>query len=139
MNPKWNASGEEQAPDGDVFLENEVTRSFKVPSCIKCGGILKPDVVFFGGSVPKPRVQEVSDHLMDCNAVLVIGSTVETFSAFRYMLAASESNKPIVILNIGPTRADKLASLKLTAVSGDIVPQLKVLAPYNSRMKIDNK
>ena len=135
LNPDWHAKGQEQAPDGDVFIENETTKSFVVPGCLSCGGILKPHVVFFGDSVPKPRVQEISNRLAECNAVLVIGSTVETYSAYRYMLAASDSRKPVTILNIGPTRADKLAALKITAVSGDILPELKLLAVDNNRVK----
>lgn len=127
MNPWWNAIAEGDAPDGDTFLPNNVVAGFKVASCLACNGILKPDVVFFGGAVPKVIVHEVTQHLRQCNALLVVGSSVEVFSAYRYILQAKEQHKPIAILNIGKTRADHLATYKWEAVSGTILPRLPVL------------
>lgn len=65
------------APDGDVFLEDEQVRHFRVPSCDQCGGILKPDVTFFGDTVSKAKVQFVHERLAESDAVLVVGSSLQ--------------------------------------------------------------
>lgn len=128
LNPGWHAIAEGQAPDGDTFLpDNNCVQSFHVASCLQCNGILKPEVVFFGDSVPKDTVSQLSEHLQQSSALLIIGSSVEVFSAFRYILQAKELNKPITILNIGKTRADHLAQQKWEAVSGMVLPRLGVL------------
>lgn len=127
LNPWWHAIAEGEAPDGDTILPNNVVEGFNVASCLECNGNLKPDVVFFGGSVPKDTVNHVSQRLRESNAVLVIGSSVEVFSAYRYILQAKEQNKPIAILNIGETRADHLAARKWEAISGIVLPRLAVL------------
>ena len=87
-------------------------------------------MVFFGDSVPKHTVWSIFDRLDECDAVLVIGSSLEVYSSYRFVRAAWEHRKPIAILNIGPTRADKLATLKLSAVCGDVLPRLEVLSKW---------
>lgn len=104
-------------------------QDFNVPVCISCGGILKPQVVFFGDSVPKETVSFIHERLLESDSLLIVGSSVEVYSSYRFAHAAWEQNKPIGILNIGPTRADKLASVKLSAIAGDVLPRLTILSP----------
>lgn len=77
LNPGWGAEAGAVAPDGDVFLEDEQVLHFRVPSCKDCGGILKPEVTFFGDSVNKTTVQFVHDRLAESDAVLVVGSSLQ--------------------------------------------------------------
>lgn len=127
LNPDWHAIGQGQAPDGDTFLDDKIVKEFKVPPCQQCGGILKPQVVFFGDSVPKDTVKQASEHLKESNALLVIGSTVEVYSAYRFILQAKEQKKPITLLNVGKTRADHVAHVKLSALCGSVLPRLDIL------------
>ena len=117
-NPNWSAKPEGMAPDADVFVAESAVRSFKTPHCDRCGGILKPDVVFFGDSVPKKRVEEITQRLEESDACMVVGSTLETYSSFRHVRHCSEVGKPVLILNIGPTRADHLADVKIVGRCG---------------------
>lgn len=77
LNPGWKAHAGAVAPDGDVFLEDEQVLHFRVPSCDDCGGILKPDVTFFGDTVKKGTVQFVHSRLAESDAVLVVGSSLQ--------------------------------------------------------------
>lgn len=118
-NPHWSAiKPEGLAPDADVFVNESAIRTFKTPHCDRCGGVLKPDVVFFGDSVPKRRVDEISERLEEADACMVVGSTLETYSSFRHIRRCSEMGKPLLILNIGPTRADHLADVKIVGRCG---------------------
>lgn len=92
--------------------------------CSNCGGILKPDVVFFGDNVPGPRVNLVKENVANSDAVLVLGSSLTVFSSYRIILQADSLNLPIAIVNIGQTRADDLASLKISVKCGDILPKI---------------
>ncbi|MFM8927897.1 MAG: NAD-dependent protein deacetylase [Rhodoluna sp.] len=103
----------EFTPDGDAEVQG--TKDFKVPSCVSCGGIYKPDVVFFGESVPAIRVEQAMKALENADAVLVAGSSLTVNSGYRFARLASQAGKPIVIVNIGSTRADTLASVKIEA------------------------
>ena len=103
----------EFTPDGDAEVAG--TESFKVPSCNKCGGVYKPDVVFFGESVPVARVERAIAALDRADAILVAGSSLTVNSGFRFARMANKSGKPLVIVNLGPTRADSLASVKIEA------------------------
>ncbi|GFS87489.1 NAD-dependent protein lipoamidase sirtuin-4, mitochondrial [Nephila pilipes] len=126
LNPNFHVESTEIAPDADVHLDPALTESFNVPSCDKCGGILKPDVVFFGENVPKEKVFNLYKKVEESDAILVLGSSLEVFSGYRFVLAASESKKCIGIVNIGPTRADKLATFKITARCGEILPKITI-------------
>lgn len=77
LNPGWRAQAGAVAPDGDVFIEDEQVLHFRVPSCQDCGGILKPDVTFFGDTVKKSTVHLVHDRLAESDAVLVVGSSLQ--------------------------------------------------------------
>ncbi|XP_063171616.1 NAD-dependent protein lipoamidase sirtuin-4, mitochondrial [Candoia aspera] len=124
LNPTWTAEAHGVAPDGDVFLTEEQVRHFQVPSCSKCGGLLKPDVIFFGDNVCKEKVDFVYQRLEESDAVLVAGSSLQVFSAYKFALAARDRKLPIAIVNIGPTRADSLASLKLNSRCGALLPSI---------------
>ena len=102
-------------PDGDAVLEDDDTSAFEVPDCPVCGGIVKPDVVFFGENVPVTRVEQAYASIAASCALLVIGSSLMVYSGLRFPRRAEALGKPIAILNRGRTRADALAALKLDA------------------------
>lgn len=110
--------------DGDADLPDSVVEDFVVPPCQGCGGILKPDVVFFGDSVPRPRVDRAFTMLDEAEALLVVGSSLTVFSGYRFVLRARERGLPIAVVNLGPTRADDDATLKLEAPAGEVLPAL---------------
>jgi NAD-dependent SIR2 family protein deacetylase len=113
LNPAWVALEAAQAPDGDADLEEMGTATFQVPACPRCGGIIKPDVVFFGEGVPAERAACVARHLARADAVLVVGSSLMVRSGFRLVQAAAAAGKPVAAVNLGLTRADDLLSLKV--------------------------
>ncbi|XP_061543609.1 NAD-dependent protein lipoamidase sirtuin-4, mitochondrial [Phycodurus eques] len=127
LNPDWRAQAGAVAPDGDVFLEDELACHFMVPSCEVCGGILKPEVTFFGDTVNKDTVQFVHNKLAQSDAVLVIGTSLQVYSGYRFLLAASDRNIPVAIVNIGPTRADHLAQLKVRGRCGEVLSLIQPL------------
>ena len=102
------------APDGDAELEDEaVLATFRVPPCLRCDGVLKPDVVFFGESVPGSRVAQVRSALKEASGLLVLGSSLAVFSGFRFCRDAAALGKPIFIATQGVTRGDGLAQTKV--------------------------
>ncbi|MEQ9462945.1 MAG: NAD-dependent protein deacetylase [Haliea sp.] len=105
--------GASSRPDGDMTLPDAMARRTAVPNCLACGGVLMPDVVFFGGTVPKERVTSVATAIEAADVLLVVGSSLQVYSGFRFCRAAHALGKPLVLLNPGLTRADPLASLKL--------------------------
>ncbi|XP_051562727.1 NAD-dependent protein lipoamidase sirtuin-4, mitochondrial [Myxocyprinus asiaticus] len=126
LNPSWAASAGAVAPDGDVFLEDEQVLNFRVPGCDACGGILKPEVTFFGDVVNQTTVKFVHNKLAESDAVLVAGSSLQVYSGYRFLLAASERKLPIAIVNIGSTRADHLAEVRLSARCGEVLPAIQL-------------
>ncbi len=119
-NPEWTAAavGAEPAvnPDGDVALEE--TAGFTVLDCLACGGLLKPDVVFFGENVPKPRVEACFSLVSASSALVVLGSSLTVMSGLRYVRRASSLGIPVLIVNQGATRGDPLATATLDAPLG---------------------
>jgi NAD-dependent SIR2 family protein deacetylase len=113
LNPDWSRLNAPDAPDGDADLEGLDFSTFSVPGCEHCAGILKPDVVFFGESVPSARVAAAMQALQGADAVLVVGSSLMVYSGFRFVRAAAKENKPIAAVNLGRTRADDLLTLKI--------------------------
>lgn len=99
----------ETAPDADAELTS--TEGFQVADCDSCGGVLKPDIVYFGENVPKPRVEEAYRLVDGARALLVAGSSLTVFSGRRFVKHAVEQGKPVVILNQGATRSDQVATL----------------------------
>ncbi|XP_028566214.2 NAD-dependent protein lipoamidase sirtuin-4, mitochondrial [Podarcis muralis] len=122
LNPTWRAEAHGVAPDGDVFLSEEEVRTFLVPPCGKCGGNLKPDVTFFGDSVSKEKVDFVYQRLGEADSVLVAGSSLQVYSAYKFALAARDGKLPMAVVNIGPTRADSFVTLKLNSRCGELLP-----------------
>jgi NAD-dependent SIR2 family protein deacetylase len=114
----------EFTPDGDA--EVEATADFKIPSCPRCQGVLKPDVVFFGESVPSSRVSSTMAELERLDALVVAGSSLTVNSGMRFARAASKQGKPIVIVNIGPTRADDIAVAKIEAPTSLALEELLI-------------
>ena len=119
LNPDWSATPEGFAPDADVFVSEAAIRTFKTPSCHKCGGVLKPDVVFFGGTVRKRTVEFITSRLAEADALMIVGSSVHTYSAYRHVRQAKERGVPILVLNVGETRADPLANVVIRARVGE--------------------
>jgi NAD-dependent SIR2 family protein deacetylase len=122
-NPDWSASMTAVAPDGDARLSVQDMRSFIVPECLHCGGIVKPDVVFFGEPVPELRLRKAKRFLRQSGALLVVGSSLMVFSGYRFARFASAAGQPIAIVNRGTTRADELATHKLTANCAELLSQ----------------
>jgi NAD-dependent SIR2 family protein deacetylase len=101
------------APDGDADLDGLSFDAFNVPACGRCGGRLKPDVVFFGEGVPKARVDHAMAALHRSDAMLVVGSSLMVYSGYRFALAMAERRRPIAAINLGRTRADDLLAFKV--------------------------
>lgn len=118
LNPQFSAYTADVAPDGDADLEIDFA-DFQLADCPVCGGILKPDVVFFGDYVPKERVYAALDALKVSDGLLVIGSSLMVYSGFRFCRYAHEWGKPIATLNLGRTRAESMAELRLNASIAD--------------------
>jgi NAD-dependent SIR2 family protein deacetylase len=114
LNPRIAALDAPSAPDGDAELAALDLSGFQIPPCSLCGGLLKPDVVFFGESVPQHQVQCAFLHLMQADAMLVVGSSLMLYSGYRFAQAAASAGKPIAAVNLGRTRADPLLCLKVT-------------------------
>lgn len=104
-------------PDGDAEIPDSALGNFSSPTCDTCDGDLIPDVVFFGGTVPKTRVQQCADAIEKADALLAVGSSLQVFSGFRFCRQAARLGKPLIIINPGATRADSLASAKFLTES----------------------
>ena len=113
-NTSWADLDALEAPDGDAELEGLDFSSFDVPVCEHCGGLLKPDVVFYGESVPRERVEQAMQAVRNADAMLVIGSSLMVYSGYRFAREAAACGKPIATVNLGRTRADDLLTLKVT-------------------------
>jgi len=113
-NPDFASLDAVSAPDGDADLDEVAFERFDVPACDHCGGLLKPDVVFFGENVPAERVQRAMAAIDHSDAMLVVGSSLMVYSGYRFAAAAAEAGKPIAAINLGRTRADDLLTLKVT-------------------------
>ena len=118
LNPDWSALEATVAPDGDADLERHDFSDFQVPPCPVCGGLLKPDVVFFGESVPPERVAAAREALAAADGVLVAGSSLMVYSGFRFVQAAASAGLPVAAVNLGRTRADALFTLKIAQPVG---------------------
>lgn len=121
-------------PDGDVELAE--TAGFEVPGCDLCGGVLKPDVVFFGENVPKDRVQRCFDAVESAEALLVAGSSLTVLSGFRFVRHAHKIGMPVVIVNRGATRGDELARHKLDAGCAEFLSALLAAQETSRRTEI---
>ncbi len=118
-NPDWADRRAELAPDGDAQIDETDFSDFTVPSCEGCGGVLKPDVVFFGETVPRDRVDEAMAALSEADAMLIVGSSLMVYSGFRFARRAHEIGIPIASLTIGLGRADPMLTLKVDSACDD--------------------
>jgi NAD-dependent SIR2 family protein deacetylase len=113
LNPEWREASASIAPDGDAPLDEDREGSFVLADCEACGGLAKPDVVFFGESVPRERVAGAMSWLEAADLLLVVGSSLQVWSGFRFARAACQVGVPVAAVNIGPTRADEMLTLKV--------------------------
>ena len=123
-NPCWAAAATQLSPDGDAVLPDEEAARFRTVDCQNCGGLLKPDVVFFGENVPRARVEECYALTGRARALLVLGSSLTVMSGYRFVRHAARLAIPVGIVNHGPTRGDALASLILDAPLGQALTAL---------------
>ena len=128
-NPHWGALNARSAPDGDADLDGQNFEEFDVPPCPACGGVLKPDVVFFGESVPRERVDAVRSALARADALLVAGSSLMVYSGYRFVEDALAAGKPVVVVNQGRTRADAVLTLKVEHEVGAALEALLATDP----------
>ena len=112
-------------PDGDAELPDEVLDGFVMVDCLACGGgPLKPDVVFFGETVPRDRVDRCFDLVDGARSLLVLGSSLTVMSGYRFVLRAAKLGIPVAIVNVGATRGDAKADVRLDAPLGEVLPAL---------------
>ncbi len=123
-NPGWDARLATLNPDGDAVLDDEATESFQVVDCSACRGVLKPDVVFFGENVPRPRAEACYAMVERSRALVVLGSSLTVMSGFRYVRHAARLQRPVVIVNQGATRGDAYAAATLDAPLGRALTDL---------------
>ncbi|WP_133740465.1 NAD-dependent protein deacetylase [Actinorugispora endophytica] len=123
-NPHWRARADGVNPDGDAALADDQVASFRVLDCLDCGGVLKPDVVFFGENVPGPRVRECYALTERAGTLLVLGSSLTVMSGYRFVRRAAEHSVPVTIVNQGPTRGDAQALLTFDAPLGEALTAL---------------
>lgn len=124
-NPGWleRVPAASATPDGDADLPDGLVDDFRVPACA-CGGVMMPDVVFFGGSVPRPTLDAAWKLFDRAEILLVVGSSLTVFSGFRFVRRAAERGLPVAIVNRGETRGDPHAALRVDARASEILPAL---------------
>ena len=123
-NPGWVASASAIQPDGDAALDDAAVAGFTVADCLACGGVLKPDVIFFGENVPRDRVAVCFGLTEAASLLLVLGSSLTVQSGYRFVRRAVQAGIPVVIINSGPTRADGDALLTVNAPLGSALAAL---------------
>jgi NAD-dependent SIR2 family protein deacetylase len=121
-NPGFAPASVGLKPDGDVDLDE--VASFQVVDCETCGGVLKPDVVFFGETVPRDRVDRSFALVEQAHALLVLGSSLTVMSGYRFVLRAAKLGIPVAVVNQGPTRGDAQASVLVDAPLGQVLSSL---------------
>jgi NAD-dependent deacetylase sirtuin 4 len=125
-NPVWTAQSNTINPDADVYLTEEQLGDFKPPKCPRCSGRVKPDVTFFGDNVDRRLVAFIKEQLIKSDSILVAGSSLEVMSSYRFILAAQQFKIPIAIVNIGRTRGDHAAQLKISTRCGSVLPLIRI-------------
>ncbi|WKG07089.1 NAD-dependent protein deacetylase [Nocardia sp. PE-7] len=124
-------TGIEVAPDADAVVTD--TDRFRMVDCAVCGGMLKPDIVYFGENVPPDRVEAAFAMVEQARAILVAGSSLTVMSGLRFVRRAAKNGVPVVIVNRGRTRGDELATLRIDAGCSETLCALAELAQLNSR------
>ncbi len=120
-NPDFSGTSTGQRPDGDAEVKTDLIEAFVVPECLTCGGVLKPDVVFFGQAVPRAWVSEATQTVGQAEALLIVGSSLMVFSGYRFARQAAAQEKPLAIVGLGRTRADELATLRVYGDCGELL------------------
>ncbi|HEV7655373.1 MAG TPA: NAD-dependent protein deacetylase [Mycobacteriales bacterium] len=130
-NADWHATAAGINPDGDVELADGALDGFRLVDCTACAGVLKPDVVFFGETVPPERVEHCYDALARSRTLLVLGSSLTVMSGHRFVLRAARDGRPVAIVNQGATRGDRYAAVTVDAPLGAVLPALvaRIAAP----------
>ncbi|MCB9559124.1 MAG: NAD-dependent protein deacetylase [Kofleriaceae bacterium] len=126
-NPGWLEVGDRAAaaaPDGDAQLPDDAVAGFVVVACEACGGVLKPDVVFFGENVPRDTTDAAWALFDRAEVLLVVGSSLTVFSGYRFVRRAAERGVPVAIVNRGPTRGDDAAQVRVDGLAGEVLPAL---------------
>jgi NAD-dependent SIR2 family protein deacetylase len=125
VNPHFGPHVDEVNPDGDAELPDDVLDGFVMVDCLACGrGPLKPDVVFFGETVPRERVDNCFAMVEDATALLVLGSSLTVMSGYRFVLRAEKLGIPVGLVNLGPTRGDAKVDVRVDAPLGTVLPDL---------------
>jgi NAD-dependent SIR2 family protein deacetylase len=122
VNASWQAVAAGINPDGDVDLSDSALAGFRVVDCEDCAGVLKPDVVFFGETVPPDRVARCYQLLARSRSLLVLGSSLTVMSGHRFVLRAAREGRPVAIVNQGATRGDRYAAVTVDAPLGTVLP-----------------
>ena len=128
-NPDFAAAAAQARPDGDAQLPDGAESALVVPDCPACGGVLKPDVVFFGDNVPRDRVGAAIQAIDAAPTLLVVGSSLMVYSGFRFAEHAHRQGKTLLAINLGVTRADHLFQLKVDTDCDRGLTRLLALAP----------
>ena len=125
-NPGMARAAARAAPDGDAHVAEGLHLGFRIADCPGCGGVLKPDVVFFGDSVPRDRVSACIDAIDAASGLLVIGSSLMVWSGFRFVDHARRRGKPVMAINLGKTRADHLLDAKVEQDCDEFLHRLRM-------------
>jgi NAD-dependent SIR2 family protein deacetylase len=124
-NPRFDPAVLAVNPDGDVDLDDALLKDFEIVDCTTCiGGMLKPDVVFFGENVPVERVRRSYELVERCRLLMVLGSSLTVMSGRRFVLRAAKLGIPVAIVNQGATRGDGYATVTVDAPLGTVLPAL---------------
>ncbi|HYW92858.1 MAG TPA: NAD-dependent protein deacetylase [Gammaproteobacteria bacterium] len=123
-NPGWAELAAGTAPDGDADLEGVDFGGFRVPGCGRCGGTLKPDVVFFGENVPRERLRRAMEWMDEADALLVAGSSLMVWSGYRFARAATRARIPLAAVNLGRTRADPELDFRVAGQCGNVLTRV---------------
>lgn len=124
VNEGWHAPSAVINPDGDANVDGSALDGFTMVDCAACGGILKPDVVYFGERVPATAVAHAQSAVADGQTLLILGSSLHVYSGRRFALQAAKAGIPIAIINVGPTRADDIATVRIDAPLGQTLTAL---------------
>lgn len=124
LNSAWRPEVRHLNPDGDVDVPETHLDTFRMVDCPACGGPLKPDVVYFGESVPADRVTAATELVAGARSLLVLGSSLTVYSGRRFVRKAADLGMPVAIINQGPTRGDEHASIKIEAPLGEALTEL---------------
>jgi len=125
LNPDHTRVVGQRQPDGDVDVPQSSYEAFHVPDCLVCGGTLKPDVVMFGENVPAEVTTACEHAVHECDALLCIGTSLMVYSSFRFARLAANTQKKVIAINIGATRADDLLDLKISESCADVLSALE--------------